>query len=201
MLSCLDWSLSVRPGQSPPTRQHSQRKNVPIVGYHDDNYLSVAPITCQLCLLWHTIIGHACFRLQFLDSIQNGGYVRWVIIKLQFILTYFDWIEIQISTRLAAPWDNINFRFHFCNEVVYPKDHDFIFFRIFRFLKIFFINISMKPLKTQTNFLYTWTLAKGRLNVPTALGHMVMPSAQRWADNQCCGCITSCPGYKTPIRH
>ena len=23
------------------------------------------------------------------------------------------------------------------------------------------------------------------MNVPTALGHMLMPSAQRWADNQC----------------
>ena len=26
----------------------------------------------------------------------------------------------------AAPWDDINFRFLFCNEVVYPPDHDFI---------------------------------------------------------------------------
>ena len=55
----------------------------------------------------------------------------------------------------AAPWDDINFRFQFCSEVLYPPDHDFIFFRVFRFLKIFLINISMKPLKTQTNFLYT----------------------------------------------
>ena len=47
------------------------------------------------------------------------------------------------------------FVFYFCSEVVYPPDHDFIFFRVFRFLKIFLINISMKPLKTQTNFLYT----------------------------------------------
>ena len=31
--------------------------------------------------------------------------------------------------------------------------------------------------------------AKGQLNVPTALGHMLMASAQRWADNQCCKCI------------
>ena len=59
----------------------------------------------------------------------------------------------------------------------------------------------MKPLKTQTNFLYTYTHAEGRLNVPTALGNMLMPSAQRWADNQCCRCITSCPDYKTSIRH
>ena len=41
------------------------------------------------------------------------------------------------------------------------QDHDFIFFRVFRFLQIFFINISMKPLKTQTNSLYTKTLAEG----------------------------------------
>ena len=50
----------------------------------------------------------------------------------------------------------------------------------------------MKPLKTQTNFLYTWTRAK-------ALGHMLMLSAQRWADNQCCRCIAPCPDYKAPI--
>ena len=31
----------------------------------------------------------------------------------------------------AAPWDDINFRFLFCNEVVYPTDHDFIFYGIF----------------------------------------------------------------------
>ena len=31
----------------------------------------------------------------------------------------------------------------------------------------------MNPLKTQTNFVYTLTLAKGRLNVPTALDHIV----------------------------
>ena len=37
----------------------------------------------------------------------------------------------------AAPWDDINFRFYFCNEVVYPPDRDFIFFRVFRLKKIF----------------------------------------------------------------
>ena len=48
----------------------------------------------------------------------------------------------------AAPWDDINFRFYFCNEVVYPLDHDFIFFRVFRFKKIFlstFLWIRLKP--------------------------------------------------------
>ena len=55
----------------------------------------------------------------------------------------------------ASPWDDINFPFYFCNEVVYPPDHDFIFFTVFRLKIFFFINIAMNPLKTQTNFLYT----------------------------------------------
>ena len=41
------------------------------------------------------------------------------------------------------------------SEVVYPTDHVFIFFRIFIFLQIFLINISMNPEVTQTNYLYT----------------------------------------------
>ena len=79
----------------------------------------------------------------------------------------------------------LNFVMH-PTDVLHPTDHDFIFFRVFRFLQIFFIYIYMNPTVTQTNFLYTWTPAKGRLNVPTALGHMLMPSAQRWADIRCC---------------
>ena len=58
----------------------------------------------------------------------------------------------------AAPWDDINFRFQFRTEVVYPTDHVFIFFRIFIFLKIFLINISMNSEVTQTNYLYTWRI-------------------------------------------
>ena len=54
----------------------------------------------------------------------------------------------------AAPWDDINSRFQFRTEVVYPTDHVFIFFRIFIFLQIFLINISMNPEVTQTNYLY-----------------------------------------------
>ena len=61
----------------------------------------------------------------------------------------------QNSSVKAAPWDDINFRFYFRTEVVYPTDHVFIFFRIFIFLQIFLINISMKPEVTQTNYLYT----------------------------------------------
>ena len=52
-----------------------------------------------------------------------------------------------------------------------------------------------------TEFLDFYKYFFERLNAPTALGHMLMPSAQRWADNKCCRCITSCPDYKTPIRH
>ena len=38
----------------------------------------------------------------------------------------------------AAPWDDINFRFYFRTEVVYPTDHVFIFFQNFHiFINIF----------------------------------------------------------------
>ena len=69
-----------------------------------------------------------------------------------FHLVFFMWIRSHIK---AAPWDDINFRFYFRTEVVYPTDHVFIFFRIFIFLQIFLINISMKPEETQTNYFYT----------------------------------------------
>ena len=45
--------------------------------------------------------------------------------------------------------------FLFCNEVVFHTDHDFIFYRIFRFSEIFFIHYFMNSTVTQTNFLYT----------------------------------------------
>ena len=32
-------------------------------------------------------------------------------------------------------------------------------------------------------------MPEGQLNVFTALGHMLMASAQRWVDNQCCRCV------------
>ena len=78
---------------------------------------------------------------------------------------------------------------------MYHTDHVLFFFRIFIFLQIFLINISMKPEVTQTNYF----IPEGRLNVLTALGHMLMASAQRWVDNQYCGCVLPCPDYKTPI--
>ena len=40
-------------------------------------------------------------------------------------------------------------------EAMYPAEHDLIFFKIFRFKKTFFINISKNPEITQTNYLYT----------------------------------------------
>ena len=45
----------------------------------------------------------------------------------------------------------------------------------------------------------TICIPEGRLNVFTALGHMLMASAQRWVDNQCCRCVLPCPDYETPI--
>ena len=45
----------------------------------------------------------------------------------------------------------------------------------------------------------TICIPEGRLNVFTALGHMLTASAQRWVDNQCCRCVLPCPDYKTPI--
>ena len=43
----------------------------------------------------------------------------------------------------------------FCNEVVYPTDHDFFFYGIFLFKKIFFVHTFMNPTVTQTHVLYT----------------------------------------------
>ena len=48
------------------------------------------------------------------------------------------------------------------------------FFRIFIFFSNILINISMKPEVAEKNYLYT----EGRLNVFTALGHVLMASAQ-----------------------
>ena len=58
----------------------------------------------------------------------------------------------HIPAVKAARWDDINFLFKFCNEVVCPTVHDFVYFR---FKKIFFIHIFMNQADTQTIFLYT----------------------------------------------
>ena len=53
---------------------------------------------------------------------QNGGVMNKLILPI-----FMDFVK-------AAPWDDINFRFYFRTEVVYPTDHVFIFFRISIFL-------------------------------------------------------------------
>ena len=99
---------------------------------------------------------------------------------------------IKLFNGKAAPWDDINFRFYYCN------DHDFIYCRILSLKKYFSINIFMNPEKTQTNYLYTQMPANGRLHVPTSLGHMLMPSAQRWSDSRCCGGTPPPPDHRVP---
>ena len=70
--------------------------------------------------------------------------------------------------------------FEFPNEVVYPTDHVFSDLK-----KMFLLIFHESREKTKQTF----CIPKGRLNVPTTLVHMLMPSAQRRADNQCCRCI------------
>ena len=57
------------------------------------------------------------------------------------------YFNVSMSAVKAAPWDDINFRFLFCNEVVYPTDHDLIFYWIFRFLIHTFMNPTVNPNK------------------------------------------------------
>ena len=67
---------------------------------------------------------------------------------------------------------------------MYLKDQDFI--SVFLDLKNIYQHIYQSSKNLNKIFVYLST-AKGWLNVPTALGHMLMdlmPSAQRWADNQ-----------------
>ena len=74
-----------------------------------------------------------------------------------------------------------------------------LFFSAFLdFLKLFFYQHFYE---SNENLNKPFCIRKGRLNVPTALGHMLMLSAQRWADKQCCWRIPPPPGpdYKTPI--
>ena len=56
----------------------------------------------------------------------------WTTVQLQLISFQVNLYQIYKVLK-AAPWDDINFRFLFCNEVVYPTEHDFIFYGIFRF--------------------------------------------------------------------
>ena len=81
--------------------------------------------------------------------------------------------------------------------VMYPPDHDFIFFRVFRFFKIFFINISINPIKTQTNFVYT---CKRTVECSYNIGphvNAVSPALGRQSVLQVYPLMSD---YKTPIR-
>ena len=60
---------------------------------------------------------------------------------------------------------------------MYPADDDLIFFEILRLKKKKF-----KYFQASKQTIFT---PKGKLNVSSSLGHMLMPSAERWADNQC----------------
>ena len=62
---------------------------------------------------------------------------------------WFNPYNTELFLFKAAPWDDINFRLLFCNEVGYPTDHDFIFYGIFRFLNIFFIHTFMNQSVTR----------------------------------------------------
>ena len=61
------------------------------------------------------------------------GVQGFILGPLLFLVETVDNIKFAGLSLKAAPWDDINFRFLFCNEVVYPTDHDFIFYGIFRF--------------------------------------------------------------------
>ena len=67
------------------------------------------------------------------------------------------------------------FWFNFFYEVVYPADHYFIFVRFFRFSKTFLKNIYKNHQKPK----HSDCSSKGWLNASKALGHKLMPSAQR----------------------
>ena len=56
-------------------------------------------------------------------------YVRWIMSNC---FLYSKLLKV-------APCDDIKFRFYFCNEVVYPPDHDF-FFLGFLDLKKYFLS-------------------------------------------------------------
>ena len=72
----------------------------------------------------------------------------------------------------------------------------FLFFSEFLYFYKYFQSIFLWNQKWPKQ---TICIPEGRLNVFIALSHMVMSSAQRWVDNQCCRCVLLCPDLKTPI--
>ena len=111
--------------------------------------------TQKVCLGFKRFNGNVDIKYFFKSkNSEKNKIMIWVI---HYFITKLK-TKIDVIPRScfkAAPWDDINFRFYFCTEVVYPTDHVFIFFSIFILLQIFLINISMKPEETQTNYLYT----------------------------------------------
>ena len=51
--------------------------------------------------------------------------------KSRLIVDEDDNGKLRFERVKPAHWDDINFCFQFCNEVVYPTDHDFIYFQSF----------------------------------------------------------------------
>ena len=89
----------------------------------------------------------------------------------------FQWwfiVDPQNKNRITSilKWSGVYRRswFHFFQNCQIFQKH---------FLSTF-IRIQRKPKQTICT-------PKRWLNVSTALGHMLMPSARRWADNRCCG--------------
>ena len=86
-----------------------------------------------------TLNAHILKVIVFLHMLETlVDFKRSTPVKLRLSnMSIPDLSDLGLQGVKAAPWDDINFRFQFCNGVVYTPDHDFIFFRVFRFLKIF----------------------------------------------------------------
>ena len=76
------------------------------------------------------------------------------------------WLDLVPETSYVkvAPWDDIEFGFQFCNEVVSPADHDLGFLKMFGFKKKHilstFIRIQRKPKKLFAHLKDGYMLAK-----------------------------------------
>ena len=78
--------------------------------------------------------------------------------------------------------------------MVYPADRDFIFrFFIYR---LYFLSTF---LRIQTKSKQIILTPRVWLNASTALGHVLMPSAQLWADSWCCRRIPQILHFLTPL--
>ena len=84
-----------------------------------------------------------------------------LLLKITAAIMTSKWIKLiifncinrgsKLSNFKGTPWDDINFRFYFCNEVVYPPDHDFIYSEFLDFYKYFlslYLWNRLKPKQT-----------------------------------------------------